>query len=115
MTTLHLVDPELRPRLEAWPTIALSRENLADVREAKRNFPLPPFEPDGVTRQERRVAGPAGAPDIGLVIYTPEGAGPFACIYYIHGGGYVGGSAASLEFVHRPRAAETGCVIVAVD
>lgn len=113
--TLPLVDPDLRPMLEAWPTLALSAENLADLRDMERRMPLPPVIENGVTRQDLSVAGPDGAPVIGLLIYRPEGTGPFPCIYHIHGGGYVGGAAASLEFMHRPLAGELGCVIVSVD
>ena len=64
----------------------------------------------------RAVPGPTGAPDIKLHIYRPRDAtGPLACIYHIHGGGYVAGGAKELEFFHKPLAAELGCVIISVD
>ncbi len=66
-------------------------------------------------RRDHIVPGPEHAPDIGLVTYTPQGAGPFSCIYHIHGGGYVSGSAGILEGLHRPLAEQLGCVIVSVD
>ena len=113
--TIHLVDPALRPLLELWPTEAVSDDNLAALREKERNLPLPPVEPNNVERVERRVPGPADAPDVTLFIYTPQGAGPFPCLYHVHGGGYVGGSVAPLEFMHRPLAQELGCVIVSVE
>lgn len=114
MTSLSLVDPELRPLLEAWPTIALSTETLAALRT--RELPAPPIADSGVALERRTVPGPAGAPDIGLHIYRPRAAtGPMGCIYHIHGGGYVGGAARELEFVHRPLAAALACVIVSVD
>lgn len=113
--TLHLVDPALRPLLDMWPTAVLSDENLAELRDKERAMPLPPVAPNDVTREERRIPGPPGAPDLTLVIYTPAGPGPFPCLYHVHGGGYVGGAAAPLEFMHRPLAQELGCVIVSVD
>jgi acetyl esterase/lipase len=113
--TLHLVDPALRPMLEAWPTVMLDADSLVALRDMERRVPLPPVEPNDVAREERTVPGPAGAPEIGLLIYTPAGDGPFPCIYHIHGGGYVGGGAAPLEFLHRPLAQELGCVIVSVE
>lgn len=113
--SLHLVDPALRPLLEAWPTAVLSDDNLAELREKERALPLPAVTPNDVAREERRVPGPVGAPDITLLIYTPQGTGPFPCLYHVHGGGYVGGAAAPLEFMHRPLAEELGCVIVSVD
>jgi triacylglycerol lipase len=114
MTSLPLVDPELRPLLDAWPTITLTTETLAELRG--RTLPLPPAPDSGVDVEEREVPGPAGAPAIRLHIYRPRGAaGPLGCIYHIHGGGYVGGKAGELAFVHRPLAGALGCVIVSVD
>lgn len=115
MSTLHLVDPELAPMLEAWPTIRLDTESLAQLRLMERTMPLPPVPENTVRKEARTVPGPAGAPDVSLLIYTPEGDGPLPCIYHIHGGGYVGGAAKMLEFVHRPLAEDLGCVIVSVD
>lgn len=113
--TLHLVDPTLRPLLDMWPTAVLSDENLAELRDKERTLPLPPVAPNDVVLKTRRVPGPTDAPEIALLIYTPQGPGPFPCLYHVHGGGYVGGAAAPLEFMHRPLAEELGCVIVSVD
>ena len=113
--TLHLVDPELRPMLEVWPTIELDAAWLAQIRAGETTVPLPPVAPNDVRQEQRSVAGPAGSPDLNVVIYTPPDEGPFPCLYHIHGGGYISGSAAPLEFVHRPLAEELSCVIVSVD
>lgn len=114
MTSLPLVDPELRPLLHAWPTVTLTAESLAELRA--RELPLPPVADGGVDLDRRAVPGPAGAPDIMLHIYRPrDAAGPLGCIYHIHGGGYVGGAAKEVEFLLRPLAAAAGCVIVSVD
>jgi acetyl esterase/lipase len=114
--TMHLVDPALRPMLEMWPTVALSAETLPELRNRERTLPLPPADPAGTTLDRRQVPGPIGAPDIGLHIYKPDGVeGPLPCIYHIHGGGYVGGGAAQLEFFHRPLVRELKCALVSVD
>ena len=114
MTSLPLVDPELRPLLDAWPTVTLSSETLADLRA--RDLPLPAAPDSGVDVTEIMVPGPEGAPDVALRIYRPRDArAPLGGIYHIHGGGYVGGSAKELEFIHRPLAGALGCVIVSVD
>jgi len=109
MDTLHLVDPELRPLLELWPTGTLTAETLPLVRA--RTLPAPPV-PDTATEVERVTIDNG----VMLHVYTPRAAaGPVGCIYHIHGGGYVAGKAAELEFAHRPLAEALGCAIVSVD
>lgn len=115
MTSRHLVDPELLPMLDLVPTLELSDALLPVLRSRERSLPLPPVAANDVVRRDVTVPGPAGAPDVGLVIYTPPGSGPFPCIYHMHGGGYVSGSPGILEFMHRPLAETLGCVIVSVD
>lgn len=114
MDSLHLVDPALRPLLDLIPTTMLSVEALPDMRA--REFPLPPPADCGVSLDRIPVPGPQGAPDIPLHVYRPEAASEdLPCIYHIHGGGYVGGSAKQLEAIHKPLAAALGCAIVSVD
>ncbi|MGH6615851.1 alpha/beta hydrolase [Sphingomonas sp.] len=114
MDTLHLVDPELRPLLAVWPTMTVTADNLADMRA--RQLPLPEIDTSGSTLERLSVPGPAGAPAIELHIYTPvAAAAPLPCIYHIHGGGYIGGSAKSMEPVHRMMVADLGCAIVSVE
>lgn len=114
MTTRHLVDPEVAPLLDLWPTMTISAETLAAMRA--REFPPMPFDAAGSSLEIRTVPGPVGAPDITLHIYLPEDAArPVPCIYHIHGGGYVGGKAATLERLHRPLVRELGCALISVD
>jgi triacylglycerol lipase len=114
MDSQHLVDPELRPFLDMFPSMMLTRDNLDEVRN--RVLPLPPIEESGVDLKLVKAPGPAGAPDILLHLYRPrEAARPLPCIYHIHGGGYVAGAAKDLEPVYRPLAALLGCAIVSVD
>lgn len=114
MDTLHLVDPELRPLLDIFPRVELSVENLAAMRA--REMPRPEIDRTTTTLAVPIVPGPEGAPDIRLHVYRPvEASGALPCIYHIHGGGYVGGSAAEVEPFLRPLAAQLGCAIVSVD
>lgn len=120
MNSRRLVDPALLPVLDAFPTVALTHELLAPMREAER-FAQLPF-PVSVEAQQtidlniRRVPGPDGGPEITLHIYTPRDARePMPCIYHIHGGGFVGGGAAQLEPLHRHLTYELSCIIVSVD
>jgi triacylglycerol lipase len=114
MDTRRLVDPELRPLLETFPSLNLSMESLAEVRE--RVFPMPEFDAS-TTDQERRTApGPTGAPEVEVLVYRPKAvSGALPCIYHIHGGGYVLGKAMNQEPVHRAISAGLSCAIVSVE
>ncbi len=111
----RLVDPQLLPLLDVMPPLELTEAMLATMRSR----PPPPVDPADVARtkmERRQVPGPAGAPDVGVVIYRPKGLrAPLPCIFHIHGGGYITGSASGAEFRHRPLAADLGCCIVSVD
>jgi acetyl esterase/lipase len=112
----HLVDPELVGLLDMIPPMSLSLETLPAMRA--RSFPFPVDEA-AIARTEmtrRSVPGPVGAPDVPVIVYRPKGvSGALPCIFHIHGGGYIGGSAGSMEGVHRPLVLELGCVLVSVD
>lgn len=110
----HLVDPQLGPLLDAWPTTLLTPENLAEVRS--RELPILPTEAEGADWEERRVPGPAGAADVLVRIYRPRGQiAQRGCIFHIHGGGYVLGSVKEMEPFHRPLAAALDCIIVTAE
>lgn len=110
----HLVDPDLLPLLDALPTVTITHENLAELRA--RELPFPLMDDGGVRLEERDVPGPDGSPPVPVRIYRPvQAARPPGCIFHIHGGGFVGGSAREVEFLHRPLAAQLQCVIVTVD
>lgn len=112
----HLVDPELLPMLEQFPTVTVTSERL----EALRNRPpWGPVNPDDVARSElesRSIPGPQGDPDVPIRIYRPVGTSErLPTILHIHGGGFIAGDAAQNEGVHRPLAADLSCCIVSVN
>ncbi|MCA8090989.1 alpha/beta hydrolase [Burkholderia anthina] len=114
LDTRHLVDPDIRPWLDAWPTVTLDAGNLA--RHRARTLPLPPIDTVGTTLQQRRVPGPGGAPDVPVRVYLPDDAArPLPAIVHMHGGGYVRGAAQDLEAVHRPLVKALGCALVSID
>jgi len=116
MNSRHLVDPELLPLLDFLPPLDLNDATLPAVRAAKWPIAGNPVPAGAVTRHVRRVPGPRGAPEGGLVIYAPsEARGARPCVLYIHGGGYVAGHAGELEPVHRSLALTADCVIVSVE
>ena len=114
MSTLHLVDPELRPLLAMWPTVVLDDTTLPAIRG--RVLPVPEIDRSGVSMDVVATPGANGAPDVALRVYRPMGASaPLPVIYHIHGGGYVLGSSADLEAAHVPLVKALGCALVTVD
>lgn len=120
MTTRHLVDPEILPLLEVFPALQFTPENLSDVRVGvaamlAQGAALAPAFPD-VAVSERRVPGPAGAPDVRVLIYLPkEAARPLPAMLWIHGGGYVIGNAEMDDVKVKAMVSQLGCAAVAVD
>lgn len=115
-STRHLVDPELQPLLDAFPTVRLDIPTLAALREAQAAA-IAPIGPDSVTVLEREVPASGDSPAIALRVYLPDDhvARPLGCIYHIHGGGFVAGSTRQVEFWVRPFARELGCAVVSIE
>jgi len=114
LDTRHLVDPDIRPWLDVWPTVTLDADNLARHRE--RHLPLPPIDTVGNTLQHRRVQRTGSAPDVPVRVYLPDDATrPLPAIVHMHGGGYVRGAAKDLEAVHRPLVKALECALVSID
>jgi acetyl esterase/lipase len=93
-------DAELVPVLDAMaatPGPEFTLENIALIRQARSAVAPPPTDEDlrrGGTFEvtSRRVPGPAGAPDVPLLICRPVSVtAPAGCLYYIHGGGMIVG------------------------
>ena len=116
-------DPELTPVLEAireaFPS--LSEETLPLERQAMAEG-FPGMEPVDLTSggavrvEERQVPGPDGAPDITLLILTPEeDGGPRPAIYHTHGGGMVMGDRRLGVDTFLPYVADGSAVVVSVE
>jgi len=119
MNTRHLVDPELLPGLDLMPAFSFSVETLPQMRagmEEMRKLQSAQLPPSPVNVEERRVPGPAGSPDVRVLIYTPPNvAKPASGYLHIHGGGYVMGTADMSDPQNKALAEQLGCVIVSVD
>ncbi len=120
MTTRHLVDPEIAPMLELFPALVLTDESLPLVRAgladmlAQMAGDVPTFPAIEVT--ERWLTGPPGTPDVRVLVYLPQNAPqPCPALLWIHGGGYVIGSADGDDLKVKTLVAEVGCVAVSVD
>src|SRR5581483_5746990 len=73
MTTRGLVDPELLEMLETMPSFEMTHETLILAREGMASVlvPLDTYARPEVEVEERKVPGPKGAPDVGVLIYRP--------------------------------------------
>jgi acetyl esterase/lipase len=117
-------DPELAAALsalgDAVPT-SITPDMVALARENTEGAMAPPSDEEislggTYTVAERTVPGPAGAPDISLLICTPVGAdGARPAIYHTHGGGMILGDNRTgiLEMVES--AARYQAVVVSVE
>jgi acetyl esterase/lipase len=113
----HLVMREAREVLDTFGS-ALNAENVAGLRAMMQALieSMPPPPDDGVKIEERRIPGPAGAPPVRVLIFTPPGlAGPLPVHLDIHGGGYIAGSADVDGVLCRQMCVAVGCVVVSVD
>jgi acetyl esterase/lipase len=117
-------DAELRPALDAMAATGRPAFTLDDIPLLRQAPPLFPVPTDEDLRQNgtfavttRLVPGPAGAPDVPLLICRPVAAGaPTACVYFIHGGGMIMGDNRSGGFPGMlDHAAELALTVVSVD
>jgi len=118
MSSDQLVDPEIRPVLEFFPPLELSRAALKDIRNTIAKAPV--LQPTGIELEARvdevRVPGPANSPPVRLLCYRPDGVGAdLPAVLHIHGGGYVLGSADMMDLPNRRMAMEMNCAIFSVD
>jgi acetyl esterase/lipase len=120
MTTRQLVDPELVAMLDQFPPLQLTDETLGRIRAmtaamSAQMLPNLPAFPD-IAVSERFVPGPEGAPDVRVLVYLPTTVqGPLPALLWIHGGGYVMGSANGEELGVKSIASAIGCAAVLVD
>jgi acetyl esterase len=93
---------------------ALNELSPAESRVAAQGFAELGGPGDDVASQvDRTIPGPGGA--IPIRVYTPEGDGPFPCLVYFHGGGWVIGDLEMVNAACRTLAARSNCVVVSVD
>ncbi|GHO49586.1 alpha/beta hydrolase [Ktedonospora formicarum] len=115
-TSKHLVDPELAPILDQIPATTLSAENLNQIRAAARLFVKQPQSSDAISMSERFIPGPEEAPDVRVLIYQPNSTqGLLPALLWLHGGGYIMGSADAEDLMAKSFVSATGCAAVSVD
>lgn len=117
MSSKSLLDPELAPLLDAWPTVTLNAETLPAIRKSRAELaasarPLP----DTVTLETRHVPGPCGAPDVAVRLIRPVNAARNApAILHLHGGGYVLDSSDPTHAQSVAWATQFGATVASVD
>ncbi len=115
MTTKHLVDPELVQVLDYIPATVLTAEILPQVRAMSRvSVDLSPSSTLSIS--EHFIPGAEGSPDVRVLFYkaTPVQAAVPALIW-LHGGGYIMGSADAEDAMIKSIVSAVGCAAVAVD
>ena len=120
MTTRHLVDPELAGSLDMFPTVELTNEMVVQMRammeEMRSNMaPNLPTFPD-ISVSEHLVPGPEGSPLVRVLLYVPTTVQvPLPALLWIHGGGYVLGTADQDDVTVKSIVSAVGCAAVSVD
>ncbi len=116
MDRFALVDPDLLAAVKGTTLMPMTAEGVAEAQKAaaaiSANLPQVP----GVRIVRCNIPGPAGAPEVSVVIAdTAPGKKNKPALLHIHGGGYVVGAAvAFLPGVLR-YTIPAGCVVVSVD
>ncbi|ADO73898.1 alpha/beta hydrolase [Stigmatella aurantiaca] len=116
MNTIHLVDPSARELVTQLPSVDPERQSVAEFRANLLAIyaQAAPLMPEA--REERKVPGPPGTPEVRVLIYRPTPQPqPFPAILYIHGGGMIGGAAEMMDAASVQLAQGHGALVVAVD
>ena len=116
MTTRHLVDPELAALLDQIPATVLTDEILGQIRAMRpqATADVPRFAALSVS--ERFIPGPEGAPDVRVLAYLPTSVQEAVpALLWLHGGGYIMGSADAEDLTVKNIASTLGCAAVSVD
>jgi acetyl esterase/lipase len=115
-------DPELAAALELLAGELPPGFPPEAIPEVRAGMVIPPPSDDELRRggafeiEERSVPGPAGAPDVSLLICRPTGAtGPLPAVYHTHGGGMILGSNRFGVEEMLDLAEELGLVVVSVE
>ncbi|MBS0640773.1 MAG: alpha/beta hydrolase [Acetobacteraceae bacterium] len=118
MSTIGLVDPELRDALALWPQAPLTADTLGDRRANMRKVAAAAVIPDlpELTTGDIRVESAFGAEPIRVLTYRPAKADkPLPTILHVHGGGFVMGLPEMKDVENRLLALDLHCAIYSVN
>ena len=113
-------DPDFEPLLPYLPTVSPELGDPARIdefRERLAGLMQTPPDRDDVVKQDRRVPGPDGAPEVLVRVYRPKAEPTEALpgVLEIHGGGFVTGSIEMMDPWCQVVAARVGVVVVSVE
>lgn len=117
MDAAALLDPEIAEALANVPRFdGFTTEDLPALRQARIDQLALVQLSDAVERRELRVPGPPGAPEVAVRVHRPKGAaGALPCLFHMHGGGYVMGTAAMDDLRFDRWCPALGCMGVSVE
>jgi acetyl esterase/lipase len=120
LDTRHLVDPDLLPLLDVFPSLDMSPPGLPATRAILKTMDPPDMgAADGlpVTVEARMIPGPQGPDSLRVLIVRRAAASGAVCggILHFHGGGFLVGTPEGSLPLLRATAAAQDCVIVTVD
>jgi acetyl esterase/lipase len=110
------LDPEIAAVFAALPPGTFdfdewTAETIAARRAARAALPAPAAPPTTTVFRDE-----LADPSVTVRVYAPQGAGPGRpCVYWIHGGGYISGSALTVDPRLNRWVEALDCVIVSVD
>lgn len=112
--------PELKEMFSFVPEVIYTEENLGAARNEMNEIyaGMAAYMPinASVLISERYISGAAGNPDVRVKIYEPKvKEGVLPGVLYIHGGGYIFGTADMMDPALQQLVLEVDCVIVSVD
>jgi triacylglycerol lipase len=117
MSTIELVDPELRDALALWPVEPLTADSLTQRRATllKVIGAVPKPDLPDITVDEIRVESAFGARPIHVLTYRPvKSDNPVPTIVHIHGGGFVAGAPEMKDVENRLLTSELRCAIYSI-
>ncbi len=103
-------DRELRLAWLIPPIRSTLRGTLRGQRSVQKGIEAPA----DVTIEERSIPGPDGAPPLRLKVFTPKGVRPSSpALFWLHGGGYIGGTPEQNDAKNVLWARDLGIVVLA--
>ncbi|WP_160723704.1 alpha/beta hydrolase [Bacillus sp. USDA818B3_A] len=109
------VNPELLPALEMFQDLDLRPEYLPAIREGMAQMRVPANVDESISLTDEVIAGPDANP-LPLRIYRPKlNNETLPVLLWIHGGGYIIGTAQDDDDLCANFVKEAGCAVVSVD